>query len=66
MSALLAAATALSVAGPQDWHRIAKRMGVRFAVLVDEAGTVYVNPAAKKRLRFVGAAPARMIISPPL
>lgn len=47
-----AAATALSVAGPDDWHRIAKRMGVKFAVLVDDRGQVYLNPAMRARIEF--------------
>lgn len=61
-----AAATALSVAGPDDWHRIAKRMGIKFAVLVDDKGVVYLNPAMRERLEF---APDQNFVieeSPPL
>jgi len=47
-----AAATALTVAGPKNWHRIAKQMGIKFAVLVDDNGTVYLNPAMKARIVF--------------
>jgi len=47
-----AAATALTVAGPNDWHRVAKKMGIKFAVLVDDNGTVYLNPAMKARIVF--------------
>ena len=45
-----AAATALSVAGPKDWFRIARRMGVKYAMLVDDQGRIYLNPAMKARI----------------
>jgi len=47
-----AAATALTVAGPKDWHRVALKMGIKFVVLVDDKGTVYLNPAMKQRIMF--------------
>ncbi|MCP4698687.1 MAG: FAD:protein FMN transferase [Gammaproteobacteria bacterium] len=47
-----AASTALTVAGLSQWQRIAKQMGIRYVMLVDEAGTVYMNPAMAKRLHF--------------
>ena len=47
-----AAATALSVAGPQDWHRIASRMGLSEVMLVDDKGVVYLTPAMRKRINF--------------
>jgi len=61
-----AAATALTVAGPEDWHKIAKKMGVRFAMLVDVEGTVYLNPAMLQRVTFEPNEPKRLIISDPL
>lgn len=61
-----AAATALSVAGPEDWHRIAKRMGVKFAVLVDDQGTVHLNPAMRRRLTFKPGRDVTVRESPPL
>ncbi len=45
-----AAATALSVAGPEDWQRIAGRMGLSEVMLVDERGVVYLTPAMQKRI----------------
>jgi thiamine biosynthesis lipoprotein len=45
-----AAATALSVAGPQDWHRIAARMGLSEVMLVDDKGVVYLTPAMQQRI----------------
>jgi thiamine biosynthesis lipoprotein len=47
-----AAATALTVAGPEDWQRIARGMGLRYVMLVDERGTVYMSPAMAERVRF--------------
>ncbi|MFC1684241.1 FAD:protein FMN transferase [Pseudomonadota bacterium] len=60
------AATALTVAGPEHWFRIAKRMGLKFVMLVDEAGTVYMNPAMEQRIEFQGERPQRIQISDPL
>ncbi len=61
-----AAATALTVAGPKDWHRVAKGMGVKFALLVDEEGTVHLNPAMAERVIFEPGQPKKMVKSPPL
>lgn len=60
------AATALTVAGPQDWHRIALKMGIKYAVLVDDAGTVYLNPAMKARIAFDPNLDLKIVESPPL
>lgn len=61
-----AAATALVVAGKEDWHRIAGKMGIRYAMLVDEEGTVYMNPAMKERVQFQTGEEPRIEISEPL
>jgi thiamine biosynthesis lipoprotein len=61
-----AAATALSVAGPEDWYRVAKRMGVKFALLVDAEGTVYANPAMARRVTFENGEPKKLVLSDPL
>jgi thiamine biosynthesis lipoprotein len=47
-----AAATALSVAGPAQWQRIATQMGVTEVMLVDEQGTVYLSPGMRDRVEF--------------
>ena len=52
-----AAATALSVAGPQDWRRIVGRMAVDQVMLVDEQGRVYLTPAMQVRVEFQGETP---------
>lgn len=61
-----AAATALSVAGPKDWYRIARQMGLKYVMLVDEQGGVYMNPAMAERVRFEVALPEPAVISDPL
>ncbi len=61
-----AASTALTVAGLQDWHRIAQRMGIKYAMLVDKAGTVYVNPAMAKRVQFPADKKPMIVLSEPL
>ncbi len=47
-----AAATALVVAGPKNWYALAKKMGIKYVMLVDEAGTVHMNPAMARRIEF--------------
>lgn len=60
-----AAATALFVAGPKDWHRIAKQMGIKYVLLIDTEGRAYMNPAMKKRLK-LQKTPKEIIVSDPL
>jgi thiamine biosynthesis lipoprotein len=56
-----AASTALTVAGPDDWPRIAKRMGIDTAMLVDDAGHIYVTPKMADRLIFDGPKPELIV-----
>lgn len=49
-----AAATALFVAGPTDWHRIARAMGIKYVMLIDKLGRVHMNPAMAERIQFTG------------
>ncbi len=48
-----AAATALFIAGPDRWFEVAQKMGIRYVLLVDTEGTLYMNPAMQKRLRLL-------------
>ncbi len=57
-----AAATALCVAGPTEWIRVARRMDIKFAMLVDMDGTVYLTPEMNARIRFEGDPPPKVII----
>ncbi|NVK18809.1 MAG: FAD:protein FMN transferase [Methylocystaceae bacterium] len=61
-----AAATALSVAGPKDWYRIAKKMGLKYVLLIDENGTFYTNPAMKERVRISEKIKPQFVVSDPL
>jgi len=56
-----AAATALVIAGPDGWQKIARRMGVTQAILVDDQGTVYMTPGMQARVRFEQP-PTRVVI----
>ncbi len=60
-----AAATALFVAGPKDWYRIARQMGIKYVLLVDEDNIVHMNPAMAKRVHLMDKHQI-VDISPPL
>ena len=60
-----AAATALFVAGPDSWYPLARRMGIRYVLMVDSEGTVHMNPEMAKRVHFVEK-PPQIILSEPL
>jgi thiamine biosynthesis lipoprotein len=60
-----AAATALFVAGPRDWHRIARQMGVRYVLLSDSEGRLHMNPAMRARVKLQGSK-RQVIVSEPL
>jgi thiamine biosynthesis lipoprotein len=57
-----AAATAIAVAGSQNWQRIAKRLGIRHVMLVDAKGHIHLTPAMQKRVKFLNKSPASHII----
>jgi len=46
-----AAATALFVAGPSDWVNIAKAMGLKYVLLIDDKGEIHISSAMKKRIK---------------
>jgi len=48
-----AAATALFIAGPEQWHEIAKSMGIKYVMLVAHNGDVHMNPAMAERITFI-------------
>ena len=48
-----AAATALFIAGPGAWERIANKLGVDEVMLIDKAGTVYLTPKMEQRIEFL-------------
>lgn len=60
-----AAATALFIAGPRDWHRVAKKMGIRYVMLTDSEGRVHMNPEMQARVKLHGSN-RKVVISEPL
>ena len=60
-----AAATALTVAGPDDWQRIARRMGLVYVMLVDEVGMVYLSPAMAERIQFAAGQGEAGVVAEP-
>jgi len=48
-----AAATAIIVAGKEDWVTVARSLGLDKVLLVDESGTVYLTPEMNGRVEFV-------------
>ena len=57
-----AAATALFVAGKEDWQKIAKNMQVDHVLLVDSAGNIQLTPKMQKRIKFLNKSPTSHII----
>lgn len=60
-----AAATALMVAGLERWQAIAERMGVRYALLIDDAGTIYMTPDMAERVELLDT-DSDIALSPPI
>mgnify|MGYP000864329482 CR=1 FL=1 len=48
------AATALVVAGLEDWPKVAHALALNQVAVVDEHGTVYLTPEMEKRITFSG------------
>lgn len=61
-----AASTALVVAGVKDWQRIARAMGIKQVMLIDDHGTVHIDPVLTKRIRFETTPAPKIELSPPL
>ena len=47
-----AGATALFVAGPKRWVEIAKAMGIKHVLLIDDKGDIHISSAMIKRIKF--------------
>jgi thiamine biosynthesis lipoprotein len=50
-----AAATALVVAGLDDWPAVAGSLGLRQVMVIDGAGTVYMTPEMVRRIQFTAS-----------
>ncbi|EGV31222.1 ApbE family lipoprotein [Thiorhodococcus drewsii AZ1] len=48
-----AAATALFIAGPSEWRRIATQMGIDHAILIDRQGRIHLTTEMAKRIQWV-------------
>ena len=48
-----AAATALFVAGSEHWITTAKKMGIRYAMLIDATGKIHITSAMRARIKFL-------------
>lgn len=53
-----AAATALFVAGPSEWQRIAESMGVDYVLLVDVNGELHMTPQMQQKIHRIDKAQA--------
>ncbi|NNJ95529.1 MAG: FAD:protein FMN transferase, partial [Halobacteria archaeon] len=60
-----AAATALFVAGPDEWQSIAERMGIERVMLVDRDGVIHLTPAMREVITLAKGVIARVRISDP-
>lgn len=49
-----AAATALFVAGPEDWPNVARALNVSEVLAVETSGEILVTPSMNQRVQFVG------------
>jgi thiamine biosynthesis lipoprotein len=58
-----AAATALFVAGPKEWLPVARAMGIKGVMLVDEQGVVQITPGIRDRIHFETETLPQIIIS---
>lgn len=61
-----ASATALFVAGPDQWMQIARNLGLKEVLFVDAEGRAHVTPAMKKRLVFNPEIDTTIITTAPL
>ncbi|MES9965333.1 MAG: FAD:protein FMN transferase [Candidatus Sedimenticola sp. 20ELBAFRAG] len=60
-----AAATALFIAGPGGWQKIARQMSIDHVLLVDDRGNLHMTPPMQKRLQFLEST-GNIMVSPPL
>ncbi len=59
-----AAATALFIAGSTGWQAIAKKMQLRYIMLVDKNGQIIMTPAMAKRIKLIDTESKPLIIEP--
>ena len=52
-----AAATAIFVAGSHDWKNIAKKMGIRYVMLIDANSNIHMTTEMQARVKFLNKQP---------
>ena len=57
-----AASKPIFIAGPDAWHALAQKMGIRLVLRVDRDGQVFFSEALRQRLEFVGQAPPLSVV----
>lgn len=57
-----AAATALFIAGPKNWVDTAKKMGIRYVMLVDNKGIIHLSRAMHQRIQLLGKSQRRTLV----
>ena len=58
-----AAATALFVAGPEQWQEIAESMGIEYVMLIDTQGEIHMSTKMAERIHFSKNQSGNIIIS---
>lgn len=53
------------IGGTKEWYSIAKKLHLKSVMLVDNAGTVYMDPTMAKRVKFA-TEPRKIVVSEPL
>ncbi|HFQ14351.1 MAG TPA: FAD:protein FMN transferase [Gammaproteobacteria bacterium] len=59
-----AAATALFIAGPDGWREIARKLQLRYVMLVDKQGRISMTPAMAQRITLMDTKTARSQANP--
>lgn len=59
-----AAATALFVAGPKDWVKVAHKMGIKYVMLIDDKNNVHLTQAMFDRVEFIKEPKSLMVVRP--
>jgi thiamine biosynthesis lipoprotein len=58
-----AAATAIFVAGPDEWERVADRLGIRAVLRVDRSGRIEMTASMRDRFQADADEPSDIIVS---
>jgi len=59
-----AAATALFVAGPNHWVEVAKKMGIKYVLLIDDKNNVHITQAMFDRVTFIKEPKSLLVVRP--